>query len=140
MSKFTLGALSADKLDELYERITESAAEGREADVQAGLKPLLRALRHQEDAALCLVAIVDLRARAVRGGWAGGTRGRRDATLRNDPRSEQVTWRPDSRHVRIRISRPDQDLPFFDQPIIVAHSQRVASGRNVCGTQAVRLA
>jgi hypothetical protein len=59
MSKPGLGALSTDQLDELYERITQSAAEGREKDVKAGLEPLLRAQRDQQNAALCLIAIVE---------------------------------------------------------------------------------
>ena len=59
MSKPGIGALSTDELDDLYERITRSAAKGRDKEVQKGLKPLLRAYRDQENAALCLVAIVE---------------------------------------------------------------------------------
>jgi tetratricopeptide (TPR) repeat protein len=59
MSGAKLGALSTQELDELYERITAAATKGCEADVQAGLKPLLHAQLHQEDAALCLVAVVE---------------------------------------------------------------------------------
>lgn len=59
MSKPGLDALSTVELDELYERITAAATDGREADVQAGLEPLLQAQRQQEDAALCLVAVVE---------------------------------------------------------------------------------
>jgi len=58
MSAGKLGDLSMEQLDEIYERVTKDAAEGREQEVQAGLKPLLRALRQQESAALCTVAIV----------------------------------------------------------------------------------
>lgn len=59
MIKARLGALSAEELDEFHRQIVRSAADGREADVQTGLKPLLRAMRHQEQAALCLLAIVE---------------------------------------------------------------------------------
>jgi hypothetical protein len=59
MSKPRLGELSTQKLDELYERITKCAAKGREKEVQKGLQPLLRVYRDQEDAARCLVAIVE---------------------------------------------------------------------------------
>jgi tetratricopeptide (TPR) repeat protein len=59
MSKPAAGVLSTDELDEIYERVTQSAAKGREKDVQKGLKLLLRAYPHQENAALCLVAIVE---------------------------------------------------------------------------------
>lgn len=58
MSDVKLGDLSMQQLDEIYERVTQHAAEGQEKEVEAGLKPLLRALRQQESAALCTVAIV----------------------------------------------------------------------------------
>lgn len=59
MSKTGLGALFTNKLGKLYAKITKAAEKGREAEVQTGLKELLQAQRDHEDAALCLVAIVE---------------------------------------------------------------------------------
>ncbi len=59
MSEARLGTLSKDQLDEIYERVTNSASEGNEKAVRKGLQPLLDAQRNQTDAALCLVYIVD---------------------------------------------------------------------------------
>ncbi|MET0534917.1 MAG: prenyltransferase [Steroidobacter sp.] len=52
------GELSAKELKKLSKRIADAAAKENEAEVQAGLKPLLHAQQHQEDAALCLLTLV----------------------------------------------------------------------------------
>jgi tetratricopeptide (TPR) repeat protein len=52
-------ALSLEQLDEIRKRAIEHAEAGRDDALEQELKPLLRAQRHQEEAALCLVSIVE---------------------------------------------------------------------------------
>ena len=53
------GALSLEQLDEIRKRAIEHAEAGRDDALEQALKPLLRAQRRQEEAAICLVSIVE---------------------------------------------------------------------------------
>lgn len=59
MFKFLKSAISTDKIESIEKQVIKAAQAGNDDSAWQSLQPLLRAQRHQEEAAVCLVRIVD---------------------------------------------------------------------------------